>query len=327
MNSKRVYRALASLRFTLVAFVLLMLGALLAYGVNDARTTTLVLLVPLVLLIVNLLAAVITNSVFRREPALLVFHLALILIVVLVAVGRATYLKGKLELIEGEVFDGQLMAYETGPWHPWNLQNVHFSNEGFRIEYAPGLRRGPTHNLIAWQDSEGRWQRGIIGDQNPLVLSGYRFYTSANKGFSPMFVWQPLVGDAVSGGVHLPGYPVNEYRQSNEWKPPGIDQSIWIQLEFDEVLIDPEQSSEFRMPKQHRLVVRVGEERWVLQPGDTVTLSGGSLTYQGLRTWMGYTVSFDPTPSWLLASCLIAVMALSFHFYTKFGRRPWRATS
>ena len=62
---------------------------------------------------------------------------------------------------------------------------------------------------------------GIIGDQTPLVLEGYRFYTTSNKGFAPVFVWQPAGGAAERGSVHLPPYPVLQFAQQVEWTPPG----------------------------------------------------------------------------------------------------------
>ncbi|OYU68100.1 MAG: hypothetical protein CFE45_43430, partial [Burkholderiales bacterium PBB5] len=40
--------------------------------------------------------------------------------------------------------------------------------------------------------------------------------------------------------------------------------------------------------------------------------------YEGLRTWMGYRVAFDPTLPWLLASALLAALALGVHYTLKF---------
>lgn len=317
-------RALASLRLTLAILVALAAGIVVSY--NSEVRTTWSLVVPLALFAVNLGAAVATNAVFRRQSALLVFHLALIAIVLLVAAGRLTYLKGQLELGEGETFSGELKESEAGPLHRSRLGEIPFVNEGFRIEYAKGVRRGHTYNKVAWRDAAGRWQRAVIGDQDPLVLKGYRFYTSHNKGFAPTFLWIPDSGaEPVLGAIHLPSYPIHEYSQALEWEPPGSGLTLWTGLQFDEVILDPEKPSEFRLPNVHRLVVRYGENRSEMQAGDRLKLPGGTLEYQGLRSWMGYTVFYDWTLPWLFAACALAVGSLGVHFWRKFAAKPWDA--
>ncbi|MGB5081960.1 MAG: cytochrome c biogenesis protein ResB [Burkholderiales bacterium] len=311
---------LASPRLTLVALALLAGGVLAAYR-SEAHSDWL-LVAPLALCAVNLACAVLTNAVFRRQTALLVFHLALIAIVLLAAAGRLTYLKGRVELSTGEAFTGELSEVTRGPWHPWRLDRVAFANRGFDIHYNPRLKRDRTRNTVSWADESGP-REAVIGDTDPLVLRGYRFYTSPNKGFAPLFTWVPLRGAPSRGTVHLPSYPMHEYRQAQEWTPPGADAPLWIMLQFDEVLIDPERPSEFRLPSRHTLVVRAGTERAALAPGARIALPQGTLVYEGLTTWMGYAVFFDPTLPWLLAACLLAAASLAWHFWRKFAAEPW----
>lgn len=321
-TGRRILTALASLKLTLVILAALGAGIVAAY--LSATPTIWALAVPLGAFAGNLIAAVATNPVFRRKTALLIFHLALIALILLIAAGRLTYLKGQLELAEGEVFEGQLTQEESGPWHPRRLHALRFSNEGFTIHYAKGVRRGATRNRVAWMAPDGQLRRAVIGDQNPLVLSGYRFYTSHNKGFAPTFTWHPGSGAApVTGTVHLPAYPLHEHKQAIEWTPPDSRTPLWVMLQFDEVILDPAQPSEFRLPSAHRIVVRVGEERHELGPGERVRLAEGVLEYNGLRNWMGYTVFYDFTLPWLFAACLLAVISLAWHFWSRFSARPW----
>lgn len=314
-------RLVASLRLTLVILGLLALGTVAA--LTQTVPPTWALSVPLALCALNLGAAVATNAAFRRQLPLLVFHLALLAVIVLVAAGRMTYLKGHVEVSEGEVFAGNLTEAESGPWHVSRLDRVRFANLGFDIEYQPGIKRGGTQNRVAWLDVDGIERQGAIGDTVPLVLHGYRFYTSFNKGFAPKFLWQPASGAAHRGTIHLPAYPLHEYRQALEWTPPGSNLVLWTQLQFDEVLLDPARASHFRLPEKHRLVVRSGESRWELRPGEQLSLPGGVLHYEGLTAWMGYTVFYDWTIPWLLAACGLAVISLGLHFRTKFRSRPW----
>ncbi len=323
LNMDSLLRGAASLRLTLVILLLLALGTVAA--LTQFVPPTWAMSVPLALCAMNLGAAIATNVAFRRQMPLLVFHLALLTVVVLVAAGRMTYLKGHVELSEGDVFAGELTAAESGPWHVSRLDRVRFVNLGYDIDYQPGIKRAGTRNRVIWVDSGGTEHQGTIGDTVPLVLHGYRFYTSFNKGFAPRFLWQPATGATHRGTIHLPAYPLHEYRQALEWTPPGSDLVLWTQLQFDEVLLDPERASRFRLPEHHQLVVRSGESRWELRPGEHLSLPSGVLHYEGLTAWMGYSVFYDWTISWLLAACGLAVASLGLHFWTKFRDRPWDA--
>ncbi len=64
--------------------------------------------------------------------------------------------------------------------------------------------------------------------------------------------------------------------------------------------------------------MRIGNRRTELQVGDEISLEGGILRYDTLTSWMGYKVDYDWTRPWLLATCLIAMISLSFHYITSF---------
>ena len=319
-------RPLASLRLTLAVFVFLAAGVLGAY-LSAARTMPFLVAV-LALLAINLLAAVASNRRFRRQRPLLWFHLALLVLVVLVAVGRLTYLKGQVEVLEGEAFDGQPVAVEAGPWHRGRLDQVRFTNLGFRIDYGPGQMRLRTENRVAWNDAAGTRHEAAIGDHHPLVIDGYRFYTTWNKGFALVFAWQPAGRPAVAGSVHLPSYPANALKQAQQWTLPGLDEPLWAMLQFDGELIPLDSAGQFRLPETHSVILRHGARRWELAPPGgsgpaSVDLPEGRLTYLGLRTWMGYQVAYDPTLPWLLAAAVAAILALGWHFWRKFAARSW----
>lgn len=316
-------KLLASLKLTLAALVLLLLAVIAVYVLE--QSSSVLLAPPLGLLAVNLLAAIVVNPQFRRQPPLLVFHLSLLALVALAAAGRLSYLKGHVEVVEGGEFSGELSEYEAGPLHPFaRLRAQRFANLGFHIDYAPGLARVGTRNTVSYLNSLGMEEKLEIGDHKPLILAGYRFYTSHNKGFAPIFVWQPI-GNAgsVLGAVNLPSYPANELRQSRDWILPGTDIRAWVQLQFEDVILDSAKASEFRLPNTHKLVLRIGDRRWELQPGGSVDLPQGRLRYQGLRTWMGYTVFYDWTITWMLVASLLTLVAMGWHFRNKFAARPW----
>lgn len=273
-----------------------------------------------------LAAAVVTHPLLRRRLPLLLSHLALLAVVVLAAAGRWCLLDGRFELTQGLPFDGRLLDGQGSDAHRQRLGRLSLTHAGFSIEYAAGRQRGPTRNVVQWTSGERGGRAAVIGDHRPLVVDGYRIYTSPNKGFAPLLRWEPARGEAQRGALHLPSFPLHELKQSNEWQLPD-GRMLWVMLRIDETLIDPTAAASFSLPKAPRLVVRLGGQRVELSPGQGADLAGGRLVFEELRTWMGYRVSFDPTLPWLLAAALMAAACLAWHYAATFwpahGRR-WR---
>ncbi|WP_420476987.1 cytochrome c biogenesis protein ResB [Noviherbaspirillum sp. ST9] len=316
----RFVLALASLKFTPVGLVLLGIASVAVYKFDHGATPWLAL--PLFLLAINLIAAVATNGVFRKQMPLLVFHLALIVLVILAAVGRLTYLKGNAEITEGAVFSG-LKDVDAGPLHQGRIEDVAFINEGFDIEYMAGPILDRIANRVRWRDASGAERVAEIGHNMPLTLHGYRIYPTSNKGFAPVFAWRPASGNPMLAAVHLPSYPANASGQALAWRPAGAAEELWVMLDIAETLIAEDKPSHLRLPANQKIVLRQGQERTEMQPGDTITLPDGQLEYQGLRTWMGYRFYYDWTIPWMLAACAVGVLSLSWHFWRKFAATPW----
>jgi cytochrome c biogenesis protein len=314
---------LASLKFTLVGMVLLTVGASLSYG-NPVDTPVWVLVVPLALLALNLTAAIATNPRINRQPGLLVFHVSLLATVVLAGVGRLTHLDAHLEIANGQGFHpGLLLEVRQGPWHSGNLDRVAFVQGPYTVDYAAGLQRGLTHSQVLVPGPDGRQVAQDVGDDRPLVLERYRFYTTHNKGFSPVLTWIPNQGLPISGRINMPSYPLFDYKQNNEWVPPGTNEKIkfWLQLDTGLTLeeawvLDGRNSSGV-------LVVTTGDRRVELNVGEEVRLEHGRLRYDGLTTWMGYRVFYDPTIQWLFFVTVAGVFGLTHYFWKKLNLQPW----
>lgn len=321
-GSGDMVRRFGSLRLTPWLLILLALGVVshhLHAGAGEWPLS-----IALALLAANLLTSVATHSSFRRHASLLVFHIALLIVISLAAIGRLTYLKGHVELSEGAAFSGRLAEFESGPLHAWGLNESRFINRGFTIYYDKGIRRAETENQVAWIDQHGQRQQTTIGDHQPLVLNGYRFYTTHNKGFAPTFTWIPGNGSApVTGTIHLPSYPMREFRQARKWTMPGTDLELWAMLVLEERVIDAKQAFQFRIPERHHLIIRIGEDRHVLRSGERLPLANGEMIYHGLKSWMGYRVHYDWTRPWILAACLLGICALAWHYAAKHLHQPW----
>ena len=312
---------LGSTRFTLVGMALLGVGAALSYD-NPVTTPVWVLVIPLLILAFNLLLAIIINPAINRRPGLLLFHLGLLSIITLAAIGRLTSMEAHIELVDGAAFDpDSLFDVRQGPLHDGHLERIRFIQQGYSVEYRPQMKRGLTYNHILLADDNGRVEPRVIGDDRPLLLAGYRIYATSNKGFAPRMTWVADDGTSVSGSINMPSYPLLYFRQANEWTPPGGPAiKFWLQLETGlkedaAWVLQPERAS-------GTLVVNQSGRRVELQPGESLALPGGTLHYDQLSGWMGFKVSYDPTLPWLFVSAILTVLGLFIHYWRKFSAEP-----
>lgn len=317
-------RSLASLRLTLAGMVLLAIGAGLTYD-NRLDLPVWVLAVPLGVLSVNLSAAILTNERINRQFWLLVFHVGLLGIVVLAAVGRLSFLDAHIELAESQEFTPDaLLEVKKGPLHAGRLNQVHFVQGPYTVEYAPGMQRGLTHSEVAIAGPSGGLVTKIVGDDRPLVLEGYRFYTTFNKGFSVILTWIPAQGAPITGRVNLPSYPLYDYKQDNTWTPQDAKPiKFWLQLTTG-LREDAAWTLDARNSRGV-LVVTQNDRRIELKPGETADIEGGALRYERLTSWMGYKVYYDPTLRWLFFVSIVAVVGLAMHYWRVMGSRLWPA--
>lgn len=312
--------AFASNRATLALLVVLALAVTIYYQISLAQRIW-IIAVPTLLLILNFLLALATRDILKNNWPLMVFHFALIALVLLALAGSMSFFKGSLELAENEEFSGQVENIQQGLWHRYGLADARFTNLGFQIRYHPGIKRDKTVNRILITMPDGQQQAVEIGDHVPLVIGHYRFYTSHNKGYAPVFEWQPYASsEPIVGSIHLPAYPTHEYRQALQWTLPGTETELWSFLKIEENVLPEDREFNFQVPQHHQLVLRYREQRFELRPGDELELPGGILRYQKLATWMGYKVDYDWTRPWLLAATLIGLAGLFLHFIVKFNR-------
>jgi cytochrome c biogenesis protein len=296
---------------------------------DDPGAPAWLLVAPMTALALNLAAAIVANRRFHGRRGLLLFHVGLLACAVLVALGRMVVLDGRVEIPVGQRFErAALEIVRRGPWHPvaW-LDAIRFEQGRFAVTYEPGLVRTGTRTTIRTPDERTGDAVGgatlAAGDTTPFRLGGYRLHSTSNKGFAALVTWMPRSGEApTTGYVHLPSFPLYDWRQIAEWTTPGGDplelevavpvrarrDAVWT---FDSDLARRGGALTVRTPR--------GEVAQ-LRPGGFVTLAGGVLRYEGLAAWIGYRVSYDATLPWLLASALVGLVGLGWHLLAGFGR-------
>ena len=309
-----ILRKISSLKLTLVGMLALMLGVLLIYleGVSNSAWIAL----PLSVLSVNLLAALIVNPRFRRQSGLLIFHVCLLAVMLLATFGWLSNLKGRIEIMQGQSFNASnVVVLRQGMFHPRErLEKINFQQGPIRVEYAGNLVRGQTESQILLPQEHSII---TIGDNIPLRMDGYRFYTTSNKGYAAVLTWIGSRGDIQQGAIHFPSYPLNDWNQRNDWQTP-----IGEKLRFELLLnkIPPQQDAWVydRVYNTGALQLVLNNGRTVrLESGQSVKLKGGELRFEQIRMWMGYDIFYDPMLTWLFATALVGIFGLGWHFYLK----------
>lgn len=229
---------------------------------------------------------------------------------------------------------------EAGPLHRWRPEVLAFRNEGFVERFAQQGEYVATDHRVSWTDRDGVRRQASIGDDRPLVLGGYRVYAAPNRGFSPIFLWVGRDGWPVRGSVQLPvpGFAlgmiqpltagqtvVQPFTAAQAWSLPDGTEA-WVMLEPDDAAQPVGGAGRENLGAAslaHGLVLRVGDRRWQLRPGDEVELPGGRLTYERLDAWMGYRIVRDSMMEWLFAVCMAAVFSLGWFYVRRFRASSW----
>ena len=311
----RIARAVASLRLTLAAMILLALTVLLAYRGNMLSGNWIVL--PIAVLALNLIGAIATNPRIHRSPALLVFHACLLLLAVLAGVNLLTRFEARVEIVEGEPFSAEKVQVVTrGPWHRGGPDAVRFVQGPVEVDYAAANTRQRTRSTLYRADDPAD-KPVILGENQAMTSHGYRFVTTSNKGFAVMMSWHDAGGEPIAGAIHLPSYPLYEWKQENVWTTPA-GQAVTVRLALPG-RPPPGGAWTLRAPgNDARLEVGAGNGQRQLVSGESILLNGGRLRFDGVRVWMGYRIDYDGWLPAMFVTALLAVVSIGWHFHGRF---------
>jgi cytochrome c biogenesis protein len=310
---KRSMQRLASPRLTLAGFGLLAAAILLTHDRADAPA--LAIAGPLGLLALNLAAALALRPALRRG-GLGLFHVALLALLLLVGAGRLTHFDARVEVAEATLLDpAQIEVTGRGPWHGDGWRRLQFRQGAYEVAYAAGMKRSHTRSLVR-PGAKGEGAEQTVGDDTPLVIDGYRFYTTHNKGLAPVLTWRAPSGDVQQGALHMPAYPLYDWKQENAWTAPdGTALRFWLRIESPL----PERAAWTLDPRALAtvLVVEAPGLRRELRPGESVAIGSATLRYERLSGWMGYRIFYDPTLLPMLVVCLLGVAGLGWHLWRR----------
>lgn len=310
-----IVRRLGSPPLTLAAFAAVGLGVLVEGWVTSAWR----LAGPFALVAVNLACAIATRPRLRRG-GLGVFHAALFVAMIVAAVGRLSHVQGRVEVVDGAAFDPSAVEITSSGPFASGFDGVAFAQGAYTVDYLPGLKRMRTRSTVVVDDGEADRRSLVVGDDVPLVVNGWRFYTTHNKGYAALLAWTGADGATVAGAVHFPSYPRFDWKQEQTFMLPGAG-DLMIRLDLP---APADADVEWRFAPSTRVadvvVVADGREHR-LAPGAALRLAAGTLRYEGVRGWMGYRIDRDPSVHTLLAITLIAIAGLAVHVLGG-SRRP-----
>ncbi|MEW8026673.1 MAG: cytochrome c biogenesis protein ResB [Candidatus Thiodiazotropha sp.] len=310
-------RPVASLRITSLGLLLLGAGGVVASRQSDAGQW--LIIVSLLLLAINLSAALLSSPLFRVRPALFGMHVGLLLLALALAYGQLSRFRGHFEITEGQEFDPRQVIVDRQAVLPTALPlEAAFAQGAIKIDYAPGMMRRQTRSRVVlannreWTASEGQ----------PLIIDDYRFYVTHNKGFSALISWWPVQGGSPThlGSLHFPSYPRLAPMQTLSWMAPD-GTALTFEIRPTNIPQDDDWTLSGTMAEALLLVTLNGLTTR-LQPGEAMRLPGGMFRFEGVKMWIGYRIFYDPSLYWCFASALIVICCLAVHLAGRYLRKP-----
>ena len=311
---RRVLERLSSLALTAPAILALAIAVFASYQYADMSAWWVIGV--LALLALNLLCAIIVNRAFRVRYGLLVFHVGLLLVTVLVGLSQLFGYSARIEMAQGQRFDvASMEVLRRGPWSSLDrIGRIQMRQESFAVDYRPGMVRGQTSARVS-VDGPSVHGSVLFGDTRALDLDDHRFYSTSNKGFAAELRWVGADGQRVRGAAHFPSYPLNDWRQLNDWQSPSGER-LKFELVFDRLAptetawtFDDNALSWVRGLRVHSDALAP----LLLVPGESVAVAAGRLYFERPALWMGYRIVHQPFLSLILASGLVSVVGLGWH--------------
>ncbi len=296
---------------------------------------------------------------YARETGNLVFHLALIFILVGVAIGALFGWRGNVIVKEGGGFSNTLTQYDA--WGGGRLASADriapfgFTLDAFRAEFdrreaqfgAPSLFEA---DVLVRPDPTSVDEPGRIEVNSPLTVDGVKVFL-VGHGYAPKFQvrdsgGQVVFDDAVAflpqdgnftstgvikvpdavpqvgfEGVFLPTAVLVEGAGPQSAFPAPDDPAVFLTAWVGDLGLDG------GVPQSiYRLVTDQMEQVdvQIMRPGDVWRLPGGDATiaFTGYDRWASFQIAYDPGKELALAAAVIATLGLMASLFIR-RRRLW----
>jgi cytochrome c biogenesis protein len=285
---------------------------------------------------------------YSREAGNLLFHVALLVSLVLIAVGRLYHYEGSVVLTEGKGFCNNLVSYDsfrsgrevsTGSLAPFCVDTLNSFTAKYRDDGSPEQFKA---DITYSKGIDGQPQHDVITVNHPLRIEGDRIYL-INHGFSPTVTvvrpdgrritqtaaFLPQDGNLTSEGALSFQGPGDNHDIGIEglFAPTPVEQSAGVITSAAPQAKDPilavfvytGQLNPGGVPQsvyslnQEQIangkLTKVGAKN--LKVGDSLILPDGTrVTFDGFKQWASMQVSHDPTQGMLLIAAVLMVVGL-----------------
>ena len=299
---------------------------------------------------------------YLRESGNIVFHLALVGLLVAVATGQMLHYRGQAIVVEGRGFANAVTDYDTfaggTAFDPGSLVPFTVGLDRFTAEFTAEARPVDFAAEVTVREPGSPARAAVIRVNHPLSVGGAHVYLQGN-GYAPDVVVRDAAGEVAFAGA-VPFLPQDAvYTSRGVIKVPDVstgDQIGIVGFLLPTAVVTPAgAASVYPQPDAPLLVLTVwhgdlgldtglpqnvyeldvtGMEQVVeadgtpttivVEPGRTVDLPGGlgTLTWQGTPRFVALDLRHDPALGAILGFALAALAGLTVSLFTP-RRRIW----
>jgi len=296
---------------------------------------------------------------FMRETGNLIFHIAVIVILLAVAAGSMFGYRGQIIVRENTSVSNVLAQYDSFTagrlFSPNNLVpftikltalDVTYETEGKQV----GAARDYRANIVYRELPTSPLQQKVIGVNNPLDIGGASMFL-VGHGYAPHFVVKDREGRVVfddtvvflpqdqnfssNGVVKVPDMTpqlglqaifaptgvVTKTRGPHSLFPSLIDPKVYMSAWTGDLGLDGGVAQNvYELDKQK--LQRIGFKE--ISPGETWKLPGGvgSVTLVDVAEFATFNIAADPAQNWALLGAILAILGVTGSLYIK-RRRVW----
>lgn len=296
---------------------------------------------------------------YWRETGNLLFHAALIVLLIAVGYGALFGWRGNVIVREGSGFSDTLTQYDA--WgggrlvDPASLPPFAFTLDDFRVEFERDeAQRGAPRlfeaDLTLWPAPGDPEEAVVVRVNEPLSVDGAKVFL-VGHGYAPVLrltdalgrvvhddgvVFLPQDGNLTSTGVlkapdatpsigieglFLPTAAVDDVRGPHSTFPEADDPAVFLSAWAGDLGLDSGvPQSVYALDTEG--MTQLGIE--ALRPGDTWALPGGNGTVEfvGLTRWASFQIAHDPGKEPALIAAMVALAGLMMSLFIQ-RRRVW----
>jgi cytochrome c biogenesis protein len=296
---------------------------------------------------------------YLRETGNLVFHVALVALLISVAYGALFGWRGNVIVRQGTGFSDTLTQYDA--WgggrlvNPDNLPPFAFTLDEFRVEFErDSSQRGSPRlfeaEVTVYPMPGAEPQAETIRVNEPLVVDGAKVFL-VGHGYAPVLVVRDALGRIVNDqgvvflpqdgnftstgvvkapdarpalgiqGLFLPTAAVDEIRGPYSTFPAPDDPAVFMSAWTGDLGLDSGvPQSIYRLDTAN--MTQLGLES--LRPGDVWVFpeGTGSIEFAGIERWASFQIAHDPGKEPALISSMLALVGLMLSLFVR-RRRVW----